>query len=175
MTAFKDLNEFYSPGLILPIGGVQYTIKPPSAVYGLWLQQMVVTGAMIEQASDDADRIIEQVETLGPPPDGKSVPEIILGDAYQQMQDNGVDLMRIKHCANTALIWITMGEDAAVRYWPTAGAKHPGKAPNRAGRRQTSKSTAAAKKTRKAASTSGTSSPMTSSPAPASSSPGTTS
>ncbi|GAA2327558.1 DUF7426 family protein [Dactylosporangium salmoneum] len=160
MTQFKDLNEFFDPGLVLPVGGVEYAIQPPSATYGLWLQQMVVTGQAL-QHEDDTDAIIERVTALGTPPDGKTIPEIVLGDAYSQMQANGVDLMRIKHCVNTALIWIVMGEEAAAHYWANPGGGEPGKASNRAERRRTSKGTGGARKTRKRGSSSGTSSRKT--------------
>lgn len=189
MSQFKELNDFYNPGLILPIAGVPYSIRPPSATDGLWLQQMVVRGTVIdhvsaadEAAAPDEDpelgqaraqAIVEQLSALDEPPGGKTIPELVLGDVYQQMQDNGVDMMRIKHAVNTALVWIIMGEEAAARYW-----EHPGelgKASNRAERRRTSKSTAAAKRTRKAASTSGTSSRKTSNRGAGQPSPGKTS
>jgi hypothetical protein len=175
VTAFKDLDDLFDPGLELPIGGKVYRVEPPSAELGLWCEHMLVCGTELQRASTDEE--IEAVVTrLDKPPgdESKSIQARVLGAAYEEMVADGVSWPKIKHAGNTAYVWIVMGEEAAARYWTSVG-RPEAVAPNRAARRATSKSTGAASGTRRRASTSGTSSPKTSSRAKASRSSGGTS
>jgi hypothetical protein len=158
MTAFKDLDEFFDGCLDLTIGGKVYRVDPPDGELGLWLERMLAAGFNARAAQSD-DEVEEQARRLGMPPGdpNMSFPQRMLGAAYDQMIADEVAWPKIKIAGTTAFLAATVGEDAAVAYWTSGG--RPGKAPsNRAERRKTSKSTGAAKKTPRPASTSGTSS-----------------
>jgi hypothetical protein len=155
---FKALSErIHGAELVLPVGGVEYTIPEPSADTGLRLQALMSTGIAAASQQEPGARDIELLS------DSQELDLFrdALGSAYDDMKDSGIGYATLKHAAMTAFFYWTISEEAAAAYWESGG-KAP--APNRATRRAASKpspSTAAARTTRKRASTSGTTSRRT--------------
>ncbi|GAA1395142.1 hypothetical protein ACFQZ4_24185 [Catellatospora coxensis] len=172
---FADLDEYYSPGLELPVRGTVYTVPLPSGELGLWCRRIAQTAGEVgsadtpEEMEAAAERARERVAALPPLPGGeKPFDELMLGGAYAEMLKNAVPDPYIQFCAQTAYWWIVGGEEAARRYWESGGrpeARGPGnRAQRRAARRAAGgTSTAEAAETPSAASSSGTSTPSRSS------------
>jgi hypothetical protein len=91
--------------------------------------------------------------------------KLLLGDVLAEMKADKVPWPKIQFCANTALIWIAMGDQAAEAYWISGG--DPKASPlsaNRAQRRAAEfKRTDAANTTNEPESMSGTRRPTRSS------------
>lgn len=158
MAKFKALSErIYGAELVLPVDGVEYTIPEPDADTGLRLQAVMSTGIAAATQQEPGAKDIELLS------DAQEMDLFAdaLGTAYHEMRAAGVGYATLKHAAMTAFFYWTIGEDAAMAYWESGG-KAP--AANRATRRAASKpspSTAAARTTKKQASTSGTTSRRT--------------
>lgn len=156
--AFKDLREFTDGSHIdLPIGGVSYRINGVDAETGLLIQRLMDAGIKAAQtngALDLDEDLLDDAQEL-------STYESVLGDAYQQMLDDGVDWEELKRAAMTAMIWIYFDEETAEKFWESgnageAVAPSPGQPPTGANRATRRASSAAVRSTRSRASTSGT-------------------
>ena len=166
-TKLHDLDEYFKPGLTLTVRGKEYTVPLPSAELGLWCRRVAAAAGELHAASTEQEiqAVIDHINSLPELPGGRgaTLPERVLGDAYQQMVADGVPDPYIQFCAQTAYVWIIGGEEAAARYW-TSGGRPEAWSPtlNRAQRRATARaggtSTGAAAATRSRASTSGTTS-----------------
>lgn len=149
--AFKDLAELADdPVLELPIDGQIFVVHGVDAETGIWANLVLELGQAAKAGKDvDGSRLDDDQE--------RDAYRRLLGDTYQELLDAGVKWERIKHCAYTALIWITSSMSNAEEFWLTWQKSAEGEAealePNRASRRA---SAAAASTTRKRASTSGT-------------------
>jgi hypothetical protein len=152
--AFKDLREFSEGRHIdLPIDGVTYRINDVDAETGLLVQRLMDAGIQAGQAGQPIDLdedLLDDAQEL-------STYESVLGDAYQQMLDDGVRWGDIKRAAMTAMIWIYFDEETAERFWETgaageAAAPATGQPPSGANRAARRASSAAARTTRKRAS-----------------------
>lgn len=157
-TEFKDLDDFFDSSLRLPVGGKVYVIASPDHKVGLYVQRIVEAVAIIEDGgmpTGEAPKLVLD--------DGEEVDlyESILGPTFQQMKDDGVPWAKQKMVANTAFIWVAMGDEAAKAFWESGGdPKAASRMGNRSQRRATgSTRTGAASTTRKPASTSGTKRP----------------
>lgn len=143
--AFEALGELLADSLHLPIGDRTYTVPAPSAEVGLRTQALINAAAVVA----DGGRVDEQV--LGDAAE-RNLYGDVLGTAYDEMIADGVTWPELKHCAITAMVWIAQDKEAAEKYWRSAG--DPSRlAPNRQARRQSG----GANSTKRAASTSGTS------------------
>lgn len=153
---FRDLREFFDGTLALPVGGKTYTVPPCSADDGLWAQALMdaalkaATGGEVNE--DDLSRIVLNDD------DERSLYQRLLGTAFDEMKDDGVDWPSIARCGQTAFVFFTQGEDAAQVVWEQQPGEAP--APNRETRRQESKASAVS--TPRRGSTSGTRSRTTS-------------
>jgi hypothetical protein len=177
--AFRDAADFFDPDLVLSWRGKEYRIPSISAEVGVRCQALISIGKRaaiaIAVASNGADgdadgnadpdlserdrQVLTDVEEV-------ELYQQILGPVWQQLHDDGAPWALIKHMANTAMAYFTLGEEAAVEAWDP-------KAPNRETRRAAARNgTAGAGRTRRAGSTNGTSSRRAKSPASASQSPG---
>lgn len=157
--AFKDLREFSAGRHIdLPIDGVTYRINDVDGETGLLIQRLMDAAFAAMQDGDAAELDLDD-ELLDDASEISSY-ERVLGDAYQQMIDDGVGWTDIKTAAMTTMLWIYTDEDTACKFWEAGGdlSKVEGKAPAPAGANRASRraSSAAARKTRSRASTSGT-------------------
>lgn len=175
MARLADLDRYLDPGLTL--GGVpgadgvprEYTVPLPTAELGLWCQRIAAATGSLEGATPGQAQAA--VDELGEPPDfgdgTRTLAELVLGDALDEMLADGVAHPYVQFCAATAFVWIVAGEDAAAEYWQAGGRRpeQPGPA-NRAERRLAAKTggtrTGAASATKRRASTSGTRSRPTS-------------
>lgn len=154
-TRFEALDELFDDALELPVKGRDgevrtYRVPSPSAEDGLRINRLTAMAVRLvgggqgveTEALDDEEELALIADALGP--------------AHEEMLADGVDWAWMRHAGLTAVLWITQGPEAAGTYWKAAG--DPTRlAPNRAARRAKSSGSAAASKTRKQASTSGTS------------------
>ncbi|TDD88352.1 DUF7426 family protein [Actinomadura rubrisoli] len=155
---FKDLREFSEGAHIdLPIGGITYRINGVDAETGLLIQRLMDAGIKAGQSGQPMDLdedLLDDAQEL-------STYESVLGDAYQQMLDDGVDWEELKRASMTTMIWIYFDEETAERFWETGAAGEAvapatGQPPAGANRNTRRASSAAVRKTRSRASTSGT-------------------
>lgn len=156
---YRDLNEFFDPGLRLPIGGKKYQIPPIDAETGLYCQALVDAGLAEAQGSTPSEADTAKLDDLAE----RDLYRDLLGPAYDQMIRDGVSWPALQHAAQTALIHFTAGEEAAEEFWLSGGKpqpRQPGdhKAAGGQTRQRSSRSTGAASTTRQRASTSGTTS-----------------
>lgn len=152
---FEDLDEFFDDSLKLPIGGKDYYVPSPPGDIGLQVQRWFDALFKDSKNRTDADRqILADAEE-------KDLYAQVLGPVHAELIADGVTWGKIKHAALTSVFWIASGKHAAAKYWARPG--KPETSPNST---KTS-STGAARKTRRRASTSGTSTrPDTSSDSP---------
>lgn len=156
--AFKDLREFSEGAHIdLPIGGITYRIAGVDAQTGLLIQRLMDAGIKAGQSGQPIDLdedLLDDAQEL-------STYESVLGDAYQQMLDDGVDWEELKRASMTVMIWVYFDEETAEKFWETGAAGEAlapatGQPPSGANRANRRASSAAARSTRPRASTNGT-------------------
>ena len=124
--AFKDLDQYFDPTLVLPIKGKDYVIQPVDADTGLWVQTIFGVAGKAKQTGQVDPEDLESLKLHQG--DNKELFPRLLGDTYQELIDDGVDWERIKVVAVTVMIWISTSEEAAEEFW-NAGGKTPPKAP----------------------------------------------
>lgn len=168
---FRDLSEVYNDFLTLPIDGKSYRIPGASAETGLLCEQMMTVGIQAAGGQTvDTEGLKKSAALLD---DGQETDlyKRILGPAYDEMIADKVSWPKMKLAGQTALFWITIGLETAESFWNSGGLPEAPAPANREERRA-SKPSAGAGKTKKRASTSGTSSRSTSALVPASRSRG---
>jgi hypothetical protein len=152
--AFKDLREFSEGRHIdLPIDGVTYRIDDVDAETGLLIQRLMDAGIRAGQvggAVDMDEELLSDAQELNSYED-------ILGDAYQQMVDDGVGWAALKRAAVTTMMWIYFDEETAEKFWESGSAEkavapETGQPPTGANRHTRRASAATASTTRKRAS-----------------------
>lgn len=153
---FEALDNFLDDYLELPVKGRDgqvriYRIDDPSAEDGIRIEKITSLAARLAAGGKAPDApVLDDDEE-------RDLYRMCLGDAYDQLLDDGVKWAVFKHVALTAMFWVTTDKDTAKEFWKTG--QQPGKAPNRAARRQASRGSSAsatANTTRSPASTSGT-------------------
>jgi hypothetical protein len=143
MEDLKELEDFLSPTLIVPVRAKDYRVEAPDAHTGLKLQKLLQTGMRAETGQELTAKDIELVSDE----EEEGFFESVLGSTYQELLTDGVSYPGLKLVASTAFIWTTQGFDMAQEFW-RAGGKAP--APNRAARRTATKTrTAVATTTQK--------------------------
>lgn len=153
---FETLDAFLDDYLDLPVRGADgkvrvYRIEDPPAEDGIRIEKVSILAARLAAGGTAPD-----AQVLGDEEE-KDLFRLCLGEAYDRLLDDGVKWSRFKHVALTAMFWITSDKATAQEYWNTG--IQPGKALNRAARRQEkrdSSGSAAANSTRSQGSTSGT-------------------
>jgi hypothetical protein len=148
---FKPLDDFLDDSITLPItyrdGTVHdVTIPGPSAEDGLRIERVMETGLrMAASGAEPDEELLDDAQEL-------DMYRAALGPRYDELRAE-LSWPRFKHVAITTVMWITQSLEVAEKYWATGG--DPSLlAPNRQARRASS---AAASKTQKRGSTSGTS------------------
>ncbi|MFM9602676.1 DUF7426 family protein [Streptomyces turgidiscabies] len=152
---FEALDDFLDNGLDLPVRGKDdvvrtYHIADPTAEAGIKIERITSYAARLAAGGAPKDGpILDDEEEL-------DLYRLCLGDAYEDLRAE-TSWSMFKHVALTVMFWVTTDEATALEFWRTGEA--PGKAANRAARRQQqrgSSAKAAANGTRSPASTSGT-------------------
>lgn len=163
MAKFGEITEFWSPGLTIPVFGKEYVIPLPGPKLGLWCQIIADHAPELHFAAttEEIAAALNKLEGL-PELEGNLVlAQRVLGTVHAEMVADDVPHHYVKACADTAFIWIILGEDKAREFYE-AGGRFPERAAreNRATRRAAAgrTSTAAVPETLTAASTSGTTS-----------------
>ncbi|MFI6860190.1 hypothetical protein ACIBKZ_09790 [Streptomyces sp. NPDC050421] len=153
--SFEALADFLDDYLELPVTGQDgetrtYRIDDPSALDGMRIEHITTLAARLAAGGSavDAPALDDEQEL--------DLYRMCLGGAYEELLAD-LSWGRFRHVALTAMMWITADRETAEAYWNTGNM--PGKAPNRATRRQASRgssASAAASTTKRRASTSGT-------------------
>lgn len=122
--AFEDLAQYVRPGFELPYDGKTYFIPAPNARDGLWLQAL-----MDGSASLALTRTLgaAQRQVLLDDEQERTVYQLALGAAHDEMVSDGIQWPVLKHAGVTAWMYWTRGEQAAEAYWATLK-DGPGKA-----------------------------------------------
>lgn len=159
--ALADLGDFLEDdGLEVPVpGGKTYSIPSPDAATGLRLTAMVNVGVAAAAGGqiDEHDRARLSLDDE----QEREFLEQILGSAYQEMIDDGVSWVRIQRVGRYALLFFTLGKEAAdtsLRGAASGEAQAPNRATRRAKTSATGSSGTAASPTRRRASTASTTS-----------------
>ncbi|MFI6886753.1 DUF7426 family protein [Streptosporangium canum] len=170
MAAFKDLDEFFDDTLRLPVGGKTYVIPAPDAEVGLLCQRLMNAGIAAESGEEvDGEELTNLAAVVLTDDQEQDLYKRILGPVYVELFNDGLTWPKIQHIGSTALIWVAVGTDAAVKFWTSSG---EAQAPNRSTRRATA---AAARSTRSRGSATGTTRTTASRSKAVAKSPGTTS
>lgn len=158
--AFEDLAELLDPDLHLPIKGKVYRVPAVDADTGVRFQALMAVGLAANGGTDVTDRDKELLN------DGQEIDlyRDALGPAYDEMVADGVEWEFIKHAGLTAFFNVTADRKTAEQFWASGEAP----APNRQQRRAASRKAGSvgANKTRRRASTAGTTSPRKPRPKP---------
>ncbi|MFF7452095.1 MULTISPECIES: hypothetical protein [unclassified Streptomyces] len=152
MARFEALDELFDECLELPIKGKTYKVPSPSAEDGLRVQRITTMATKLFDKGEAVDtELLDDDEE-------RDLISLCLGPTQDEMVANKVDWTWMRHAGLTAMFWITAGADAAEKYWNSGGNPEL-MAPNREARRAAAKKSgsAAASKTQKRGSTSGTS------------------
>jgi len=122
---FEDLAAFISPGFDLPIRGRSYHVPAPNGRDGLYLQALMdgSESLILTRAVGAANKTVLTDEQE------RTVYQLALGSAFDEMLDGGVEWPIIKHAGVTAWLRWTRGDDASERYWASL-ADGQGKAPD---------------------------------------------
>jgi hypothetical protein len=155
---FKSLNEVFDGRLALPgKNGKTYHIPEPDQELGLWCTAMMAAGwaaSMGEELPDKAPPL--QLDD----DDETALYRRLLGPVWNELRADGYGFATQKLFAQTALIWIGLGEEQAAIHW-NAGGDPKGQLPRAARRHPPAQSgstpgTGAASTTQQAGSMSGT-------------------
>ncbi len=164
-----ELVERYEPGLDLEVKGNVYTVPLASAELGLWCRTNSILAKQAYEAGGGEEAKAEAAEQALEVPDGLTFEQWMLGDVYDKLIADGVEAHFIDFCARTAFIWHAGApEEQVALFWNSGGdpeAVRPGsRAQKRAAKKQGTggRRTAAAAKTPKPVSSSGTKSPTAS-------------
>lgn len=150
---FAALDAVLDDAIELPAGpnGEIYRIEGPSAEDGLRIERIMTLATRLAAGGEPTEaQVLDDDAEL-------DLYRAALGASYDQLLTE-LSWPRFRHVAMTVVFWITADLDTAERYWASGG--DPSRlAPNRATRRAGTRSsgTAAASKTPRRGSTSGTS------------------
>lgn len=166
MAKFEDLDEFLDDTIELPGGnGKVYRIGSPDAELGLWIQR--VLSASLAAAKGGRPGPIPDLRNIdgsvlsvvdGAIPQDEALYQRLLGPVWGELKADQIPWNRIQLISQTAMFWVGMGLDTAMKFW-AAGGRPEASAPNRKARRSTS--TAGATTTKSRASTKATTSRQT--------------
>lgn len=136
---FRDLSEFLDNNLVLPIKGVEYVIPPLSAKDGLWAQSIMDATIRAAVEMDARSRGVDvdsppapQTRVLDDDEERDFIRTMLSEPVLQQMIDDKVDWPSISRAAQTAYLYFTVSEEAALARWEDKA----GKALSRADRRR---------------------------------------
>ncbi|WP_176451837.1 DUF7426 family protein [Enemella dayhoffiae] len=140
--AFRPPTQVFQDHIDLPVpirGDVKtYRIESVSIRTGQFVQELssLMIAAQQGQEISDADR-----ERLKLDDDQEQeFKKALLGEAYDQMVDDGVSWEAMKIVTQTVMYWTVHNREAAEEFWEAAMVEAP-KAPNRETRRRSEKST----------------------------------
>lgn len=155
MAEFGALDAFLDEYLDLSIKGKDgelrtYRVEEPSADDGLRIERITSLAARLAAGGKAPEQPVLDDE------EERDLYRMCLGDQYEPMRKE-LGWSAFKHCALTAMFWVTTDKDTAAQYWATG--QQPGKAQNREARRRASRGSSVsgtASTTPSPASTSGT-------------------
>lgn len=108
----RDLREFYDPDLHLPINGVTYTVKCPTAEAGLRIKRH-----FLDPESDPMQEVYIIAELFGAEYDPDS--DTMTGGLWDEMNAGGVAYEEIMHVGNTAMAHYGVSPEFGELWWET--------------------------------------------------------
>ncbi len=113
---FEDLAQYVRPGFDLPYGGKAYFVPAPNSRDGLWLQALMDGSAslLLTRSLGAANR-----QVLLDDEQERTVYQLALGSAHDEMVNDGLPWPVLKHAGVTAWMYWTRSEKAAEDYWAT--------------------------------------------------------
>lgn len=134
MGGFRDLDEFLAvEPKVLPIRGKDYTFPPSiSARSWLVLQDFAEKAQRASKATADGEEV-DLDDVVIPDDVEDSLKEELLGDAEQEMIDDGLTSDHVRAVFMTLTAWHLQGREAAEMVWNRQGEVG---APNREARRR---------------------------------------
>ncbi|HYF71189.1 MAG TPA: hypothetical protein VD864_00130 [Nocardioides sp.] len=110
---YEDLAAFVRPGFDLPWAGRVYYVPPPNPRDGLWLQALMdgSEAAVLTRSIGAANKAVLSDEQE------RTVYQLALGAAFEEMTEAGVPWPILKHAGITAWLHWTRGEAAGERHW----------------------------------------------------------
>lgn len=117
----RDLRDFYNPNLTATINGTEFTVPAPTAAEGLHLHMLINDPEKAEQAND-----FEIINRLFHGDNGNTEDTLKAGKAptgglWDELWDAGVTFPEALHLGMTAVMYYSVGEDAAVGVWESVG------------------------------------------------------
>lgn len=156
---FAALGELLDEFIELPVpvgerkdGNTKlYKIESPSGRDGLKIEAITQAAVTLVNGGEDVNtELLDDDEE-------RNTFRLLLGDQYEEMLEDGVKWVWLRHAALTVLMWVNSGLQTAEQYWASAGDPEL-MARNRAERRSKQRASSAAEtSTRGRASMSGTS------------------
>lgn len=153
---FEALDELLDESIDLPVPSTKhpqrrvYKIASPNARDGLAIERITNTAIQLANGGENIN-----TELLNDDEE-RDLFRTLLGSTYDEMLEDGVNWVWLRHAALTVLMWVSSGLNTAEQFWAAAG--NPERlARNRAERRSKQQAGSAAEtSTRGRASTSGT-------------------
>jgi hypothetical protein len=146
--ALRDLGAFLDDdALDIPLGGKTYHIPSPDARTGLYLEAAMNLSAKAAAGEELSDEDAASIQL----DDGeeRDLYRRVLGGVFDELVADDVSWARIQRIGRYALIWFTMGPEAAERSITQGEAPAPNRKERRAaGKRSRPASSVGARKTR---------------------------
>ena len=153
---FEALDELLDESIELPVpsdkhpGRKLYKINSPSAKDGILIER--ITNMAVQLASGGEDVNTELLDDE----EERDLYKTLLGPVFDEMIEDGVRWVWLRHASLTTLMWVSSGLSVAEQFWGAAGDPER-MAPNREARRSQQRGgSAAVTSTRGRASTNGT-------------------
>lgn len=117
----RDLRDFFNPNLVCRINGTEFTVPAPTAEEGLHLHMLINDPDKAAQANDFdiINRLFRGDDTNS---DQKLAEgKVPTGGLWDELWDGGVTFPEAMHLGMTAVMYFSVGEDAAVGVWESVG------------------------------------------------------
>lgn len=107
---FRDLDDFLTDTIDLPIRGKTYTVSAPDGETGLLCQRLLALGAQSAKGETDEKSTLDDG-------DERDLYQRVLGPVWDEMMADKVSWPWIKRASTTVMFWCTLGLAAAETYW----------------------------------------------------------
>lgn len=124
---FKDVTEYVTATLDLPINGKVYHVAPVDALTGLKLQRLLLLARLAAAGAELSDE--DQAELELDDNSQAALYKQLLGATYDEMIADGVPYPHLERAGNTAIAFFVGGIESAEAAWSEAPGKPQRKQP----------------------------------------------
>lgn len=117
--AFKRLDTRET--LTIPIGDHEYVFEPVDADLGIFLIELASLQGDANQGRDPDDETLARVKEMGEEFRSTETIRRMLGPAYDQMREHGVDMRTIQLVIGTIMSWTVADRETAEKFWNHQG------------------------------------------------------